>query len=138
MNDLKVNEFPFFTQREITLVQLQHSNELIANLNKLINGEVIKNSTKMTHWTMNFFNSKLSNWKQYSEELQQKLKQAESLINQLKAENEKLQIQLGKCSTRIENQHKKIVEENSKLKGILTQTVNNLFRLFIFTRKRTD
>ena len=115
MNDLKVNQFPFFTQREINLVQLQHSNELIANLNKLINAEVIKNSTKMTHWTMNFFNSKLSNWKQYSEELQQKLKQAESLINQLKAENEKLQIQLGKCSTRIENQHKKIVEQENAI-----------------------
>ena len=115
MNDLKVNEFPFFTQREITLVQLQHSNELIANLNKLINAEVIKNSTKLTDWTMNFCNSKLSNWKQYIEELEQKLKQAESLINQHKTENEKLQIQLAKCSTKIENQRRKIVEQEKSL-----------------------
>ena len=115
MTEAQIEELALFDHREILLPQQQVANELNSSLQKFIAAEVNKFSTKMTESSVNFCNDRIALWRIHMENIQQKLRDFESLITFQQNENDKLQKQLAKCTTTIENQRKNIAEQQNIL-----------------------
>ena len=122
MTETKPKQLSLLSYREIAIPQQQIANELDSSLQKLITAEVNKYSTKMTEATVDFCNSRISYWKNHMEAVEQKLRNAESLVICHRNANDSLQKQLANCATTIENQRKNVLEQENLLN-------NNLLRL---------
>ena len=115
MTETKPKQLSLLSHREIAIPQQQIANELDSSLQKLLTAEVNKYSTKVTEATVDFCNNRISIWKNHTEAVEQKLRNAESLVICHRNANDSLQKQLANCATTIENQRKNVLEQQNLL-----------------------